>query len=158
MLTPENNTPDNHCEESVLGYDAKKKNTIHVPETKPLPSSPKPINELICPSVLVKEDENIVSYVPGWVLICNFSLRLYSNSFSCRFPVDKEEEKLKLQNLMAYGKIIPPTPVHKKHMVLKAPLNTLKQTDRFAECKYITSAQMCIKTQSYMPVKGIWII
>lgn len=142
----------------VFWVTMEKKNTIHIPETKPLPSSPKPITELICPSVLVKEDENIVNYVPGWVLICNFSWRLYSNSFSCHFPVDKEEEKLKLQNLMAYGKIIPPTPVHKRRMVRKAPLNTLKQTDRFAECKYITSAQTCIKTQSYMPVKGIWII
>jgi hypothetical protein len=50
---------------------------------------------------------------------------------------------------MAYGKIIPPTPVHKRHMVLKASLNTLKQTDRFAECKYTTSAQTCIKTVIY---------
>jgi hypothetical protein len=89
------------------------------------------------------------------MLICNFSLRFYSNSFSRHIPVDKEEEKLKLQNLMAYGKIIPPTPVHKRHLVPKAPLNTLKHTDRFAECKYITSAQTCIKTQSCMTVTGI---
>jgi hypothetical protein len=128
---------------------------MHVPGTKPLPSSPKPVIELICPSMYIKEDENIVSYVPWCLLIYIFPLRFYSNSFSCYFPVDKEEEKLKLQNLMAYGKIIPPTPVHKRHLILKAPLNTLKQTDRFAERKYITSAQTCIKTQSYMPVTGI---
>jgi hypothetical protein len=73
MLTSENNTPDNHCEESILGYDGKKnKNTMHVPGTKPLSSSPKPVTELICLSVLVKEDENIVSYVPWCMLMCNF--------------------------------------------------------------------------------------
>jgi len=133
------------------------KNPMHVPGTKPLLSRTKPVTELIYPSVVVK-DENIVSYVPWCMLICNFSLRFYSNSFSCHFPVDKEEEKLKLQNLMAYGKIIPPTPVHKRHLVPKASLNTLKQKDRYVECKYITSAQTCIKTQSCMPVTGIWII
>jgi len=128
---------------------------MQVPGTKPSLSSPKPVTELIYPSVVVKAGENIVSYIPWCMLICNFSLRFYSDSFSCHFSVDKEEEKLKLQNLMAYGKIIPPTPVHKRHSVPKAPLNTLKQTDRFAECKYITSAQTCIKTQLCMPVTGI---
>jgi len=131
-----------------------KKNPVHVPGTKPLLSRTKPVTELIYPSVVVK-DENIVSCVLWCMLICNFSLRVYSNSFSCHFPVNKEEEKLKLQNLMAYGKIIPPTTVHKRHSVPKAPL---KQKDRFAECKYITSAQTCIKTQPCMPVTGIWII
>ena len=89
------------------------------------------------------------------MLICNYSLRFYSNTFLHHFAVDKEEEKIKLQNLMAYGTIIPPTPVHKRHLVPKAPLNTVEHTDRFVDCKYIISAQTCIKIQSYMPVTGI---
>jgi hypothetical protein len=44
---------------------------------------------------------------------------------------------MKLQSLMACGKIIPSTPVHKMHLATRAPQNILKHTDRFAERKYI---------------------
>jgi hypothetical protein len=69
------------------------------------------------------------------MLICDFSARFNSQFLSCHFPVDKEEEKHKLQSLMACGKIIPPTPVHKTHLAPKANVSTPQHVDRFAECK-----------------------
>jgi hypothetical protein len=48
---------------------------------------------------------------------------------------------------MAFGKVIPLTPVRKMHLGPKAPLKTPKQIDRFTECKYvITIIQVCMKT------------
>jgi hypothetical protein len=55
------------------------------------------------------------------------------------FAVDKEKEKQKLQSLMAFGKIIPLTPVHKKRSSPKAYPKTPAQADRFTECKYVTT-------------------
>jgi hypothetical protein len=57
--------------------------------------------------------------------------------FKYYFPVDKEKEKQKLQSVMAFGKVIPLTPLHKKHLTPKVPLKTPKQVDRFMECKYV---------------------
>ena len=53
MLTSENNSPDNHCEEAILGCD-EEKNLMRVQGTKPLLSSPQPVTELIYPSKVVK--------------------------------------------------------------------------------------------------------
>ncbi|PSN32225.1 UPF0193 protein EVG1 [Blattella germanica] len=47
--------------------------------------------------------------------------------------VDKEKEKQKFQSLMAHGKIIPPTPVHKIRAPPKEPLQTPKPSERFSE-------------------------
>ncbi|KAJ9577194.1 hypothetical protein L9F63_006251 [Diploptera punctata] len=47
--------------------------------------------------------------------------------------VDKEKEKQKFQSLMAYGKVIPPTPIHKSRLPPRAQLHTPLERDRFAE-------------------------
>jgi hypothetical protein len=55
---------------------------------------------------------------------------------------------------MAYGEIIPPTPVRKMRLAPKAPLKTPKKTDRFTECKYIsTFAHVFIKTVIHVFVR-----
>ncbi|XP_069691354.1 UPF0193 protein EVG1 homolog [Periplaneta americana] len=47
--------------------------------------------------------------------------------------VDKEKEKQRLQSLMAFGKVVPQTPVHKTRQPAKTPLKTPKEVDRFTE-------------------------
>ncbi|GFG36679.1 hypothetical protein Cfor_09409 [Coptotermes formosanus] len=66
--------------------------------------------------------------------------------------VDKEKEKMKLQSLMACGKIIPSTPVHKMHLATRAPQNILKHTDRFAELT--EDVQDCLEFLSEMRELG----
>jgi len=54
---------------------------------------------------------------------------------------------------MAFGKVIPPAPVHKMRLGPKAPLKTPKDIDRFAECKHvITFIQVFINIYIYSHV------
>ena len=53
----------------------------------------------------------------------------------CFTTVDKEKEKEKFQSLMAYGKVVPPTPGRKSRLLPRKLLQTLDDRDRFAECE-----------------------